>query len=311
MKYSALFIVAALASAQSTTNTYVTDINGNRVVASSVVSNDGQHKEVTQSINGNRVPLEKTDERVLSENANGKVTEKIVRKYDQNGQLASTERIVIDEQKRPNGSSVKSTTYKSDINGGMRETEHKTVETETTGSVTKTQSVVERPTINGGLQPVEKRTAVTDASPDKTHEDETVYRLNANGEYSAAVRSVSDTTHSGNETVTKSAEYEPLADASKMQLARQTVTATTTKPDGSSVSQVDFYRASVPGLARDTGSAPQLIEQQTIERDKVGAGVTETVTVRRPTANDPNRLGAPQKISETVCTGKCAPEPKK
>jgi hypothetical protein len=303
--------VAVLAAAQSTTNTYITDVNGNKMVASSVVSKDGEHKEVTQSINGARVPLEKTDERVVSEDANGKVTERIVRKYDSNGQLASTERIVTEEQKRANGSSVKSTTYRSDVNGGMRETERKTVETETSGTVTKTQSVVERPTVNGGLQPVEKRSMVAETTPDKSHEEETVYRLNPNGEYSTALRNVSDTTHSGSQTITKSAEYEPIADASKMQLTRQAVTTTTTRPDGSSVSEVDLYKASVPGLVRETGSAPQLIEQQTIERGAVAGGVAETVTVRRPTANDPNRLGPPQKISETVCAGKCAPEPKK
>ncbi len=305
MKYYALFAVASLAAAQSTTNTYVTDINGNKVVASSVVSNDGDHKEVTQSINGRRVPLEQTDQRVLRKDANGSLIETIVKRYDANGQLASTERIVTEEQKRSNGSSVRSTTYRSDTNGGMREVERKTQDTETQGSVTKTQSVLERPTINGSFQAVEKRNSVAETTPDRSHEDETVYRLNPNGEYSAAVRNVTDMTRSGNQTVTKSAEFEPLADASKMQLARQSVTTTTTRPDGSEVSQVDFYKASVPGLVRDPGSAPQLIEQQTIQRGAGAGGVTETVDVRRPTANDPNRLGPPQRISETVCTGKC------
>ncbi len=305
MKYYALFAAASLAAAQSTTNTYTTDINGNRIVAASVVSTDGEHAEVTQSINGRKVPLEQTDERVISKDANRTVTEKIVRKFDANGNLASTERVVTEQEQRPSGSSVRSTTYRSDINGGMREAERKTVDTETQGAVTKVQSVVERPGINGSLQAVEKRNAVTESSPDKSHEDETVYRLNSNGEYSAAVRNVTDTTHSGNQTTTKTAEYEPLADASKMQLARQEVTTTTTQPDGSQVSEVDFYRASVPGLARDPNSPPQLIEQQTIRRGQAAGAVTQTVDVRRPTANDPNKLGPSERISETVCKGKC------
>ena len=208
-------MLGSLAAAQSTTNSYATDINGNRVVASTVISNDGDHKEVTQSINGRRVPLEQTDEKVLRQDANGKVTEKIVRKYDGNGQLASTEKVVTEEQKHGNSSNVKTTTYRSDINGGMREAERKTEENETQGAVTKTQIVTEKPTINGSFQAVEKRNAVTETAADKTHADETVYRLNPNGDYSAAVRNITDTTKTGNQTVTKAVEYEPLADASE------------------------------------------------------------------------------------------------
>jgi hypothetical protein len=298
-------MLGSLAAAQSTTNSYATDINGNRVVASTVISNDGDHKEVTQSINGRRVPLEQTDEKVLRQDANGKVTEKIVRKYDGNGQLASTEKVVTEEQKHGNSSNVKTTTYRSDINGGMREAERKTEDNETQGAVTKTQIVTEKPTINGSFQAVEKRNAVTETAADKTHADETVYRLNPNGDYSAAVRNITDTTKTGNQTVTKAVEYEPLADASKMQLSRESVTTTTTQPDGSRLSQVDLYRASVPGLVRDPGSAPQLIEEQIIKRAPDSSGVKQTVDVRRPTANDPNKLGPAQRISETVCTGKC------
>ncbi len=305
MKYYALFAVASLAAAQSTTNTYTTDLNGNRVVASSVVSTDGDHAEVSRSINGRKVPLEQTDERVISKDANRTVREKIVKKFDANGNLASTERVVTEEEQRPNGSSVKSTTYRSDINGGMREAERKMVDTETQGAVTKVQTVLEKPTINGSLQAVEKRNAVTESTPSKSHEDEMVYRLDANGQYSAAVRNVTDTTHAGNQTVVKTAEYEPLADASKMELARQEVATTTTQPDGSQVSELDYYRASVPGLVRDPNAAPQLIEQQTVRRVPGADGTRETIDVRRPNANEPNKLGPPQRISETVCTGKC------
>ncbi len=305
MKYYALFAGACLCGAQSTTSTYTTDINGNKVVASQVVSNDGEHTQVTRSINGQRVPLEQTDERVISKDANGSVVEKIVKKFDETGHLASTEKIVTEERQNGNSSSVKSTTYRSDINGGMREVERKTVDSEKQGPVIRTQAVVERPTINGALQAVEKRSIVTETTPDTSHEDETVYRLNPNGEFTPAVRNISDTTHSGTQTVVKSAEYEPLADASKMQLARQAVTTTTTRPDGSVVSQVDHYRASVPGLAPDPDSKPKLYEQEIVQRGNGPAGVTETVDVRRANANDPNRLGPPQRISETVCTGKC------
>ena len=38
--------------------------------------------------------------------------------------------------------------------------------------------------------------------------------------------------------------------------------------------------------------------------------MVETLSVRRPTVSDPNRLGALQQISETVCKGKCQPDAK-
>jgi hypothetical protein len=38
--------------------------------------------------------------------------------------------------------------------------------------------------------------------------------------------------------------------------------------------------------------------------------VVETVSVRRPSVSDPNRLGDLQKVSETLCQGKCQPEAK-
>lgn len=305
MKYYALLFVAVAMRAQSTSTIYTTDLNGRTIADGSVISSDGKHTETTRSINGRTVPLEQSDERVLSETPNGRVTERIVRKYDPEGNLVSTTRLVTEEQKQPAGSTVKTTTYRSDLNGAMHEDERKTVETSMHGGVTDRQIVVARQTPNG-FSTVEKRSSVSETANNTTHTDETVYRANASGVFAPAVRTITDTTQSGAQTIEKTALYEPIADVTQMQLSRQTVTTTTERPDGSSVAQTDYYGPSVPGNVRDPNAAQQLYEQDTVERSAAAGGkVTETLTARRVSATDPTHLGPPIKVSETVCTGNC------
>src|SRR5258708_27979582 len=112
--------MGAVAWAQSTTTLYTTDINGRRVEEISHGANDGTRTETTQSINGAKVPLEQSEEKVLRDNASGKVTERVVRKYDQTGRLTSTDRVLIEEQKPAGGGShVDETTWRSAVHANM------------------------------------------------------------------------------------------------------------------------------------------------------------------------------------------------
>jgi hypothetical protein len=297
-----------MALAQSVSTTYGTDVNGNRTPGTSIVSSDGDHTQLMQSVNGRTIPLEQTDEKVLSKDANGTVTEKIVRKYDRNGQLSSTQRIVIDERKVADGFTQLSTTYSSDLNGGMRETERKTVESHTQGGATNTQTLIERPTINGAIQPVEKRSTVTETGKDTSKQDETIYRMSPNGEFYPAVREIKDQSKNGDQTVVKSALYEPIG-SSDMSLSRQSVSTTSKAADGSEITEVNYYAPAAPGIARESGASPQLYEQDTVTRSKAADGsIVETTSARRSSVSEPGRLGTPQKISETICTGKCDPD---
>lgn len=317
MKYYVLALAGTLAMGQSVSNTYTTDINGNRVTAASVVTSAHDSTQdvtqITQSVNGRTVPQQQTETHVVSKDANGSVVETIVRKYDPNGQLASTERVVTETQVRPHGSTVHATTYRTDINGRMQEAERQTVESETQGATTTTQTVKERPSLSGAFQAVEKRTKVSEMAKDTTHEDETVYRrADSSSDFSAQVREIKDVTHAGNVTTEKTAHYEPVATASQMRLIQQTQGTTTKNPDGSESSQVNLYGSSWTGNVPDNQSALPLREQEIIERQKgPGGSVVETLSVRRPTPSDPNRLGAATQISQTVCTGKCSPDEKK
>jgi hypothetical protein len=302
-----LFLAATLAFGQSVVTSYSTDVNGSRVAGPSTVSTDGQHTQITRSINGRQVPAEQTTERVISEGPNGRVVEKITKRFDQNGALASTDRTVIEEQKLPNGSLTRSTIYRGDVNGQMHEAERKTVEVHAQGSTVNTQTEIARPDPGGSFQTAEKRLSTSETANNTTHTDDTVYRRSENGSFYPAVRDVSDATKNGSQLVEKSAHYEQRENQ-QLQLMGQTVSTTVKQPNGSSVSEVSLYSANAEdGRVRDNQSGLHLKEEQTVER-MVGPGgsVTEVVTARRPTISDPGRLGPARTISETVCTGKCA-----
>ncbi len=305
MKYS-LFFIALAGFAQSVTTSYTTDLNGKRVANSTIVEDGKSKTEISQSVNGRKVPLESTEERVVSQSSSGRVIETITKKFDPNGGLVSTERVVTQEEKTSDGMRINSTIFKGDINGNMRETERRAIETHAQGQNTSMQMDVSKPDLNGSFQTVEKRTQSTQSSGGGSTSDETVYRRSENGSFYAAGRDISETSSSGGGTTVKSAHYEPR-DSSQLTLTGQTVTSTVKRADGSTVSEVSLYGLyGGDGRARDRQAAPTLREQQTIERVTNRDGsVSEIVTARRPTTADPSRLGPSQKISETVCTGKC------
>jgi len=308
VKYYVLALAASAALAQSVTNTYATDLNGRRVEAgNSTVATGGDRTEITQNINGRRVPLEQTDEKVVRQDGTTKVVEKTVRKYDRSGQLMSTARQVIEEQTRPNGSTTHTTTYVTDVNGRLAESQRETTETQKQGSVTRTQSVVERPTVNGSFQAVEKREAVTQTSPSGSQQDQTFYQRSENGGYVVTAREVKETKHAGNRTTETTAMYQPLSTSSQLQLTQQNVATTTKRPDGSESIQTDYYGSSWNGQLRDNESSPQLRGQDVVERTPgPGGSVVETLSTRSPSASDVNKLGPLMKVSETICTGKCS-----
>jgi len=302
-----LFLAIPLASAQSVSTTYSADINGNRVAGPTVISTDNQHTQITQSINGRKVPMEQTDEKVLSQSASGRVVEKITKRFDPQGNLAATERNVTEEEKLADGMRSHSTIYRGDPNSQMHEAERRTVESHTQGSGQTTQSEVARPDLTGAFQVVEKKSLVSETAGNATHTDQTTYRRSENGGFYPAVRDVSDSTQSGQQVVTKAAHYEPR-DTSQLKLTAQTETTTVKRPDGSSVSEVSLYGTGVDnGRAPDNQTAPHLREKQTIQQiPGPGGSLTEIVTAQRPSISDPSRLGPTTKISETICTGKCS-----
>ena len=65
---------------------------------------EGQRSQITRDINGRTVPVESTEERVLSDSGSSRVIERIIKRYDANGNPGPPERVRIEETKEPDGS---------------------------------------------------------------------------------------------------------------------------------------------------------------------------------------------------------------
>ena len=304
-----LLIGTAVAWPQSATNTYSKDINGNRVDGPAYISTDGERTERFQSMNGRQVPLEQVTNRVVHEDAQGKTTERIVRKFTPTGQVSSTERVVIEETKLPSGgSSVRETTYKSDVNGRSQEAERRTTETRAQGSITTANTMIDRPTLNGSFGTVEKRSAVTDGSSANQNTTESVYKQDGAGGFHEALRYVKTTAKQNDTTTETTASYEPGLNG-QLQLSSQTEAITTKRPDGTEKIQTNLYTQTVAAQLQPSNAPMRIKEQQVVERRTNPDGsVVETLSIRRPSMADPDRLGDLQKLSETICRGKCEPE---
>jgi hypothetical protein len=292
-------------STASSTTTYIDDINGRRVEASSIQSSDHTTTERWQAINGRSIPLEQVEEHVIQEGPGIKKTERLVKKFSPTGEQTSTERIVTEEQKTTGASTVHETVWRSDINGNLRQDEQRTTETRGTGSNTTTETTIARPTINGSAQVVEKRSATSTGTDAAWKSSETVYRLSGNGGMYEALRQVTESTKQKDRSTANTTYYEPGVSGSLV-LARQSVSTTLKAPDGSETTEVNLYARAADGRVQENGAPQQIKEQQIIERRKKSDGsVIETLSVRRPSLADPTHLGGPQEISETVCKGKC------
>jgi hypothetical protein len=296
---------------QSAVNTTTTvDVNGNVVADGPAIShtrsaNGSQTTATTQSINGRTVPLEQVEERVVRNDSSGKVTERIIRRYDPQGNALPPVRQVIEEQKRSDGgATVQSTTYTTDINGNAQVTEKSVTNTQKSGSGETSETVVQRLTANG-LETVEKQSTVVSNQANGYSSDSTTYRRNGNGEFFAAVRKTTEHKAQGSDESDNTAEYERDS-YGELALHGQTVTKTVTRSDGSKDSVVDIFSREVPGTVSGAGSGLKLQEEQLVESAPgPGNTVVETLSVRRPTVSDPGTLGPARQLSQTVCKGAC------
>lgn len=308
-------MAAAVLCAQGTnvSSTSSVDINGNRVqdgpqVITTTTANGSATTETMQSVNGRTVPLERVEQRVLRDDASGRVVERIVHRYDPQGNQTGTTRETVEQRKRPDGSSTTtSTTYRSDINGASQVAQKSVTETQKNGAEERSQTVVQRPTINGTLDTVEKQEQVKVTQPGGFRDETTTFRPSGTGGFYPAVRSVTDHSEKGTQSTDNTVEYE-ASPGGDLQMHSQRVTKIVTAPDGTKDSVVDIYGANVPGTIGASGSGMKLQEQQVIDSQKgPGGTVTQTLSVRRPTVSDPNSLGPAQQISQTVCKGDCKP----
>ncbi|MEP7364656.1 MAG: hypothetical protein ABI972_15475 [Acidobacteriota bacterium] len=292
--------------------TYTYDINGRRVLASQtgIAATPGAAANVrtTQTLNGRQVPAESVVEKVVSDGPDGKVVERVVKVFDENGRPVSTEKQVIKERKLDSGGSEVSTAvYRSDLNGNIALAERLNTVSAKSGNQITSQTVVERASLSGGLEPVERQQTVTQTSTGRTDSDTTVLRKDSNGSFQVAAREVVSTSTSGPTTTQNVTQYNSAA-TGQMEVIGQKVVTTTARPDGGITQVVDVYGMNTPGRAvTGYSDGPKLREQQIIEKHaSASGGFVETYTIRRPNLES-GALGPPVKISETVCTGNCIP----
>lgn len=298
-------------SASSTTYTY--DGAGRRSVAATQATVTGPggsaHTETVVDMNGRRVPLEAAEETVLSDGPEGRVVERIVKKFDSQGRLTGQEKVRIEESKNADGSSstVRATVYDRDLNGRFELRERSTTTTNKDGSTVNAETLIERPNANGRLDLDERKVVVKTGDENASLQDTTVFRKDQHGAFSAAVREVTETKKEGERTVANTSQYNS-ASTGKMELVGQKLSQAVKNADGSETVVEDVFGTHNPGqVSSGYNKEPKLRERRLIERVPAnGKGHVETFSVQRPSI-DGGRLGDPQKVSETVCTGNCRP----
>lgn len=303
--FTAILIGTGLSFAQQTAISSGTfDVNGRRVEgASSLVSQSpgsADKIEMVRSVNGRSVPVESVEDKVVSESGGVKVIERVVKRYDANGRPGPSERVHIEERKNADGSvNTATSVMRADLNGNYSLAERTVTDSQKSGDTTSSNTVVQRPTLNGSLEVVERKELVKRETADgSVSQTSSVLRPDANGRFGETAKQVLEKSVSGGRTVENVATYE--AGAGGMQLVRQTVSK---EVKGSNQKEVDVFEAALAGRVGD--SKPQLREQQIIEKTATANGAVESISVRRPLASDPNRLGNAQKVEEIICTGKC------
>jgi hypothetical protein len=312
--FAASFVFASLAFSQdaSVITHRSVDVNGHRVVEGPDVvqtksPNSSTSTEIMQSVNGRSVPLERREERVLRDDASGRLVETLVRTYDQAGNPTQPVKQVLDEQKQPDGSSTTQiATYRADLNGKMQLIQKSVTEMRKSGSSETSETVLQRPSVNGSLETVEKQSTVKSNQSGGNYQKETLtYQRDGNGNFALAVKQVIDHSQDGGVATENAARYEVID--GRLQLHSQTVSKVVSRPDGSKESELNLFAPNTLGTVDTGGSQKLKLREQQISEKRPGPGgtVVETVTVRRPSLSDQTVLGPAKQISETICRGKC------
>jgi hypothetical protein len=258
-----------------------------------------------ESLNGRKVPVQSIDERIVSDTGGVKVVERIVRRFDPNGRPGPPERTVIEERAIPDGgSSILESRYRVDLNGREQLWERAKTEISIAGSTKRSETFLERQGPNSSLELVEKRTAMTTSTASGSEQDVVTFRRNESGRLYEAAREVTALTIRDGMTVENIARYETHVPG-RLQLTEQLVKRISDE-NGGTRTEIDVYSSDIAG--RPQGE-PKLREQQLIERKRAaGEGFTESISIRRPSVNEPGKAGRFERVSEIVCTGKCGEE---
>ncbi len=301
---------AALLAQQTTeqSSSWTLDVNGHRVEGPQITaletpaSQAVRRAETLRSANGRMVPVQTMEDKVVNPDPNNKVVERVIRKYDANGNPAQAIKVRIEQKKNPDGSTtIQSVSSQSDVNGNEQVFERATTQVRKS-TATETSTTVERATLNG-FQTVERDMRVERPTSGGSQVDATVYRRDLNGNFAPFAQDTQQTSKSGADVSTDAAHYE-LGPDGKLTLYSRSVDRTRTNPDGTQVTDTDVYsRFSHDKTADINAAQPRLQEQVHRETAKGPNGeVVETVSVRGRLPLDPSRFGTLEKVSQTTYT---------
>jgi hypothetical protein len=310
---------ASLAAQTTSNNTSTEDLDLHSVNGGSMPGLDTSYShsggtttvtETRQSLNGHSVPAERVEEHVVSDSGGVRVVERMIQRYDPNGNPLAPEKEVVTTSKLDDGSTdERKAVWRGDINGSMALTEQTEAKTRREGATVTSEITVARPSMNASMDVVEKRDLVRTLGLSGSYQqDETVWRNGESGFYEA-VRRVVEHKEDANRTLDNIAEYE-LGSSGALELHRQMVRDTVKGADGSQTTSIKYLDQSAPGTVI-SGSDPglKLSSEEIVQRSPgSGGSVVETMSVRRPSLSDPNELQPAQKVSETVCRGDCSPD---
>jgi len=308
-----LWLAGSMCAQQSSRqySSYTYDVNGHPVGGRVITASAGPHgttrTERVQSVSGHSVPLETVQEKVLREGPQGKVIERVIQRYDQDGRPTPPEKIRIEERKAGGGRTViTATRYRGDLNGHFRVAEKSVTEAVKHGDTVNATTIIERPALDGSIRVAEKHVTTEKQSKTGSTRQVVIYRRNQDGRFEPAARETTQVVREANRETTTTARYN-TTNSGRMELAGQTVTNIEKHPDGSQTTVVNVYGPAAPGRPINGYSADlHLREQQIIERRKSADGsFIETTGVRRASLSDPEKLGDYQLVSQVVCTGNC------
>lgn len=269
------------------------DINGRPMESVSTNQSRSGSYQLKRNLNGRTVPLESSEEKVISDTGGVKVVERLLKHYDPDGRALPSERVRVEERKQSDGSIQTLTTVsRADVNGNYRVEERSNALTKKSGDRTETSTTTERPTISGTLEMVERVETQSQSSGGKTTESTTRYKRDSNGRFGELAKQTKEITTSNGQTTENVADYENTV--GNLRMVRQVTTQSS--PGGTK--EVSVFTPNNEGKM-------QVSYQQVIEKKPTTDGAVETTTIRVAEPRDPGKLGPPRKAEEVICTGEC------
>lgn len=309
-----LLFVAVLAAQQTSRqySSFSEDMNGRRVIGPSWsetrTPTSFERTVSMRSINGQIVPQESVQQRLLRDSAREKIFERTVQLYDYDGKPLPPQRIRIEERKNPDGSTtVINTTYQQDLNGRFQVVERATGRVVASEKSRSESTVVERPNLSGSMEVVEKLSSIETKGPTQEQQQVVTYRKGINGDFYEASRQVTERVKQEGLVTETMTQFE-AGGAGQLQPATRTVSQIRTLPDKSEIRESTIYRPWTAGRVDQAGGF-RASEQLLVEkRPGPGNTVVETTSVRTPSLNHPYTMGKYQKVSEVLCSGQCRPD---